>query len=115
MRLTALLALLVVLSMSAGGCILFRGCDVHTRKAIWTQDEIPVPSHGGGIDYKMGELWGGISRHPDTEQLHLIVHANRSVSHDKLVEFAEALFAERDWPPPQLGSARESESCGDHL
>ncbi|MHB1262439.1 MAG: hypothetical protein ACYC2H_12070 [Thermoplasmatota archaeon] len=106
------LALVAVVAVAAlAGCL--RPCDDYVRSAIWTQDDVPAPE-GYIVDYRLGNLWGGASRHPETGEIHLEVFAKQDVSHEELVRFADSLFQAKGWPQPRLEGAREEAGCGDH-
>jgi hypothetical protein len=45
--------------------------------------------------------------------LRLRVYDKKPVSHDELVDFAEAMFAHEGWPPPELEGAEEETGCSD--
>jgi hypothetical protein len=114
MRLSkTLVTVMVVAAVAASGCLLPKGCHVYMRKAVWTQDA-PIPS-GTSAEYRFGDFWGGVAKHPETGEIHLDVMGNESVSHEELVEFGEAYFAKQGWPPPQLANAQEYSGCNDHL
>lgn len=108
-----LVAVLLVAPLLMTGCA-SRGCDDYIRTATWNQDDVPLQPSAGSTNYRFGDHWGEIGRHRDDNILDLEVFGNDSVSHEEMVQFAEALFDSEGWPPPHLEGAREYAGCGDH-
>lgn len=114
MRLMAsILSLLVAVPFS--GCVLDEvfQCDTDMRKAEWVQENIPTQTGVISKGYSHGDFSGTLNKDAGNPELRLRVYDNDPVSHDELVEFAEAMFAHEGWPPPELEGAEEETGCSD--